>query len=64
MRQKIIGRKQEQRDFGVWRDSGKPEFIAVYGRRRIGKTILVKQFFNNKSLLSRLEIIVVKKARI
>ena len=48
MRQKIIGRKQEQRDFGVWRDSGKPEFIAVYGRRRIGKTFLVKQFFNNK----------------
>ena len=41
MRQKIIGLKQEQRDFGVWRDSGKPEFIAVYGRRRIGKTFLV-----------------------
>ena len=36
MRQKIIGRKQEQRDLGLWRDSGKPEFIAVYGRRRIG----------------------------
>lgn len=25
--------------------SGKPEFVAVYGRRRIGKTFLVKQFF-------------------
>ena len=48
MRQKIIGRKQEQRDLGLWRDSGKPEFIAVYGRRRIGKTFLVKQFFKNK----------------
>ena len=26
-------------------DSNKPEFVAVYGRRRIGKTFLVKQFF-------------------
>ncbi len=25
MRQKIIGRKQEQRDLGLWRYSGKPE---------------------------------------
>ena len=40
--------QEEQRDLGQWRDSGKPEFIAVYGRRRIGKTFLVKQFFKNK----------------
>ena len=29
-------------------DSPKAEFIAVYGRRRIGKTYLVKQFFGEK----------------
>ena len=28
-------------------NSAKPEFIAVYGRRRIGKTFLVRQFFND-----------------
>ena len=29
-------------------ESSKPEFVAVYGRRRIGKTFLVKQFFKEK----------------
>ncbi|MDE6669172.1 MAG: ATP-binding protein [Muribaculaceae bacterium] len=29
-------------------ESGRPEFIAVYGRRRIGKTFLIKQYFKNK----------------
>jgi len=29
-------------------ESNKAEFIAVYGRRRIGKTYLVKQFFNGE----------------
>lgn len=27
--------------------SGKPEFIAVYGRRRVGKTFLIRQYFKN-----------------
>ena len=26
--------------------SGRPEFIAVYGRRRVGKTYLIKEYFN------------------
>ena len=29
-------------------DSGKPEFVAVYGRRRIGKTFLVRQYFKDQ----------------
>jgi len=29
--------------------SKSPEFLAVYGRRRVGKTYLIKNFFENKS---------------
>ena len=42
----IIGRRHEQDILGKCVASDKAEFIAVYGRRRIGKTFLVKQFFS------------------
>ena len=29
-------------------ESERPEFIAIYGRRRVGKTYLVKEYFNNQ----------------
>ena len=29
-------------------NSGKPEFVALYGRRRIGKTHLIRDYFSNK----------------
>ncbi len=29
-------------------NSKRPEFLVVYGRRRVGKTFLVKEFFNNR----------------
>lgn len=45
---KIIGREWEQRVLRDAVDSDKPEFIAVYGRRRIGKTFLVRNFFEGK----------------
>lgn len=48
MIQEIIGRKEEQEMLKECYHSGKPEFVAVYGRRRIGKTFLVKQFFKEK----------------
>lgn len=41
----IVGRRHEQEILQMCVDSPKAEFIAVYGRRRIGKTYLVKQFF-------------------
>lgn len=44
---KIIGRKEEQRELERLTNSGMPEFVAVYGRRRVGKTFLVKEFFGN-----------------
>ncbi len=42
----IIGRKEEQALFKNYLESPKAELIAVYGRRRVGKTYLIKSFFN------------------
>ena len=39
----IIGRKQEIAELERLYNSDKAEFVAIYGRRRIGKTFLVKQ---------------------
>ena len=44
---RLIGRVREQAELNRYYDSGKPEFIAVTGRRRIGKTYLVKELFSN-----------------
>lgn len=43
---KIIGREPEQRLLSDCLASGRPEFIAVYGRRRVGKTYLIREYFN------------------
>ncbi len=43
----IIGRKHEQDILAKCMGSEKAEFVAVYGRRRIGKTYLIKQFFGD-----------------
>ncbi|MEY4540847.1 MAG: hypothetical protein RLZZ306_2604 [Bacteroidota bacterium] len=45
---KIIGRAFEQQKLTEIVDSEKAEFVAIYGRRRVGKTFLVKEFFNNQ----------------
>ncbi|MCL2512044.1 MAG: AAA family ATPase [Bacteroidales bacterium] len=42
----IIGRHQEQQALKQYVESDKPEFVAVYGRRRVGKTFLIKEYFN------------------
>ena len=41
MKKDIIGREKEQKELRSWIDSDDSEFIAVYGRRRIGKNYLV-----------------------
>lgn len=46
--EKIIGRKREIEELNNLYNSGKPEFVAIYGRRRVGKTFLVKEIFQNK----------------
>lgn len=44
----IIGRHQEQALLEQYYNSGRAEFIAMYGRRRIGKTFLIRQYFKNQ----------------
>ena len=44
----IIGRKKEQDILEKLSESSRPEFLVVYGRRRVGKTYLIKQYFNNR----------------
>ncbi|MCF0197207.1 MAG: ATP-binding protein, partial [Bacteroidaceae bacterium] len=41
----IIGRKQEQEMLNNAYNSDKGEFVIVYGRRRVGKTFLVRKVF-------------------
>jgi uncharacterized protein len=43
---KVLGRHAELSKFKQIVDSPKAEFVAVYGRRRVGKTFLIKEFFN------------------
>ena len=43
----IIGRNIEKEILRQRIESGNPELIAFYGRRRVGKTFLVRQYFKN-----------------
>ena len=45
---KIIGRKQEIIRLQELYKSNKPEFVAVYGRRRVGKTFLVREMLEKE----------------
>ena len=44
----MIGRKIEFEKLQAAVDKDRAQLIAVYGRRRVGKTFLVNEFFNNK----------------
>lgn len=44
----IIGRKHEIAELEKLYRSKKAEFVVVYGRRRIGKTFLVRNLFNDR----------------
>ena len=45
---KIIGRQKEIALLQEIVDSSRAEFVAVYGRRRIGKTYLIDKFFDEQ----------------
>jgi hypothetical protein len=47
----IIGRKEEIRILAEKYASNQSEFVAVYGRRRVGKTFLIRQVFDRKFTL-------------
>ena len=44
----IIGRRKEMQLLEQYTASDRAEFIAIYGRRRVGKTFLIRQYFNNR----------------
>jgi uncharacterized protein len=44
----LIGRKREIERLDKAFISKEAEFIVIYGRRRVGKTFLIRQYFGNK----------------
>lgn len=46
----IVAREKEVKELEEVLLSGSAEFLAIYGRRRIGKTFLIHQFFQDKGL--------------
>lgn len=46
----IIGRKEEIKKLQALLDSTEAELLAIYGRRRIGKTYLISEFFRDKGI--------------
>ncbi len=45
--ERIIGRQKEKAILELASRSHEPEFVAVYGRRRVGKTHLIREFFGD-----------------
>lgn len=45
--EQLFGRERESAILQQYIDSKHCEFIAIYGRRRVGKTFLVRKFFND-----------------
>ncbi len=45
---KVIGRKSELNTLQLAINSGKSELIAIYGRRRVGKTFLIRESFKKE----------------
>ena len=46
----FFGREKEKKQLQELYDSEKAEFTAIYGRRRVGKTFLVSEFFKDKGV--------------
>ena len=44
----IVGREQEIKELERLYSTGHSEFVAVYGRRRVGKTFLIKEVFKER----------------
>ena len=46
----FFGRDQEKKQLKDLYDSNKAEFLAIYGRRRVGKTYLISEYFKDKGV--------------
>jgi hypothetical protein len=46
----IIGRESEKKKLSKILNSNEAEFLAIYGRRRVGKTFLIHEFFQGRGL--------------
>jgi len=46
----LVGREVEQKQLSLMWQSTDAEFLALYGRRRVGKTHLVREFFKSKGV--------------
>ena len=44
----LVGRTEYLKTFHEWYQSEKSEFVAVFGRRRVGKTFLIRNAFEGK----------------
>jgi hypothetical protein len=49
MAKSLIGRQREQASLLDALESGTAEFVALYGRRRVGKTFLVREFMSPRA---------------
>ena len=68
-REEIIGRKREIALLDSYMATVKPEFVALYGRRRIGKTFLVKKLYEEsfdfyKTVLEFIKYLALKTIRL
>ena len=48
MHKQIIGREVEQQQLRIYHEADEPHFLVVHGRRRVGKTFLIREFFDDR----------------
>lgn len=47
---RILAREKQVKQLDEILHSKSPQFLAVYGRRRVGKTYLIKNFYQDKGI--------------
>lgn len=47
MNAQFVGRERGKEELARLNESNQAEFVALYGRRRVGKTYLIRTFYND-----------------